>query len=242
MTQLTFDAGYSGTPALSSDGTLLAFASDRAGDGNLDIWVQPVAGGAAIQVTRDTADERMPVFSPDGGRIVFRSERDGGGIYSVPALGGDARLIVGGGLSPRLSPDGRQLAYWTGSFIGFGRAPGSYHTYVVDAGGGTPREIGGFTNSRFPVWSPDGQSLIVSAIAGRDTGRRDLRLVGGAHRWWPAGRDRCARAAWPRDLGRRRRGITIGVDGRPRAHVAGGETSGQWCSPGPAGRLPPSSG
>ena len=72
LTQLTFDAGYSGTPALSPDGTLLAFASDRAGAGNLDIWVQPVAGGAAIQVTRDTADERMPVFAPDGGRIVFR--------------------------------------------------------------------------------------------------------------------------------------------------------------------------
>jgi len=163
LTQLTFDAGYSGTPALSADGTLLAFASDRAGADNLDIWVQPVAGGAAIQVTRDEADERMPVFSPDGGRVVFRSERDGGGIYSVPALGGDARLIVSGGLSPRLSPDGRQLAYWTGSFIGFARAPGSYRTFVVDAAGGTPREIGGFTNSRFPVWSPDGRGLIVSA-------------------------------------------------------------------------------
>lgn len=163
LTQLTFDGGYSGTPALSPDGTLLAFASDRAGDGNLDIWVQPVAGGTAVQVTRDEADERMPVFSPDGGRIVFRSERDDGGVYSVPALGGDARLIVAGGLSPRLSPDGRQLAYWTGSFIGFGRAPGSYHTYVVEAAGGTPREIEGFTNSRFPVWSPDGRSLIVSA-------------------------------------------------------------------------------
>jgi Tol biopolymer transport system component len=163
LTQLTFDAGYSGTPALSPDGTLLAFASDRDGAGNLDIWVQPVAGGAAIQVTRDPADERMPVFSPDGGRIVFRSEREGGGIYGVPALGGDARLIVAGGLSPRLSPDGRQLAYWTGTFIGFARPPGSYRTYVVDAAGGTPREIGGFTNSRFPVWSPDGRSLIVSA-------------------------------------------------------------------------------
>jgi Tol biopolymer transport system component len=163
LTQLTFDAGYSGTPALSPDGTLLAFASDRAGDGNLDIWVQPVAGGAAIQVTRDTADERMPAFSPDGGRIVFRSERDGGGIYGVSALGGDARLIVERGLSPRLSPDGRLLAYWTGSFIGFARAPGTYRTFVVDAAGGTPREIGGFTNSRFPVWSPDGRSLVVSA-------------------------------------------------------------------------------
>jgi Tol biopolymer transport system component len=163
LTQLTYDSGYSGTPALSEDGTLLAFASDRGGDGNLDIWVQPVAGGQAIRVTRDPADERTPAFSPDSGRIVFRSERDGGGIYSVPALGGDPRLLVAGGLSPRVSPDGRQVAYWTGSFIGFVQTAGGYRTFVVEAAGGAPREITGFVNSRFPVWSPDGRSLIVSA-------------------------------------------------------------------------------
>jgi serine/threonine protein kinase len=163
LTQLTFDGGISGSPALSTDGSLLAFASDRAGNANLDIWVQPVAGGEPIQVTRDPVDERTPVFSPDGGRIVFRSERDGGGIYSVPALGGEPRLLVAGGLSPRLSPDGRQMAYWTGSFIGFSQSPGMYRTFVVDAAGGTPREIEGFTNVRNPIWSPDGRSLIVSA-------------------------------------------------------------------------------
>jgi Tol biopolymer transport system component len=163
LTQLTYDAGYSGTPALSSDGTLLAFASDRGGEGNLGIWVQPVAGGQAIQVTRDPADDRTPSFTSDGGRIAFRSEREGGGIYSVPALGGEPRLLVAGGLSPRVSPDGRQVAYWTGSFIGFGLTPGGYRTFVVDIAGGTPREITGFTNSRFPVWSPDGSRLVVSA-------------------------------------------------------------------------------
>ncbi len=163
LSQLTFDAGISGSPALSPDGSLLAFASDRGGAGNLDIWVQPVAGGEPIQVTRDPADERMPSFAPDGGRLVFRSERDGGGIYSVPALGGEPRLIVESGLAPRLSPDGRSLAYWTGSFIGFTQTPHSYRSFIVDVAGGPPREITGFTNSRFPVWSPDGTRLILSA-------------------------------------------------------------------------------
>ncbi len=163
LTQLTFDSSYSGTPALSADGSLLAFASDRGGAGNLDIWVQPVAGGEPIQVTRDPADERTPSFLPDGGRLIFRSERDGGGIYSVPALGGEPRLVVGGGLTPRVSPDGSRIAYWTGSYIGFQPTPGIYRTWTVEAGGGTPREIAGFTNSRFPVWSPDGSRLLVSA-------------------------------------------------------------------------------
>jgi Tol biopolymer transport system component len=32
-------------PALSPDGKLLAYASDRSGEGNLDIWLQQVARG-----------------------------------------------------------------------------------------------------------------------------------------------------------------------------------------------------
>ena len=37
-------------------------------------------GGAAI----DTS----PCYSPDGSKIAFRSNRDGGGIYEIPAFGG----------------------------------------------------------------------------------------------------------------------------------------------------------
>src|SRR5206468_1890317 len=36
----TLDSGLNTAPALSRDGTLLAYASDRSGEGNLDIWLQ----------------------------------------------------------------------------------------------------------------------------------------------------------------------------------------------------------
>ena len=62
LTRLTSDSGLTTDPVLSPDGKLLAYASDRAGNGSLDIWVQQIAGGGALQLTRDEEDEDQPEF------------------------------------------------------------------------------------------------------------------------------------------------------------------------------------
>ena len=184
LAPITTDEGLTADPSLSTDGALLAYASDRAGRSDLDIWIQTTAGGRPIQVTNEPVDEREPALSPDGSRLAFRSERDGGGIYIVPAFGGAApRLLVAGGRRPKFSPDGRFVAYWTGSNIGFSLGPDSYRTFVVAVDSGVPQQIGGaMTASRFPVWSPDGQSLLVA-------GTREARAPQDQWDWFVLPRD-----------------------------------------------------
>ncbi len=157
LTPLTSDTGFTSDAAISPDGKLVAYASDRSGEGNLDIWVQNIATGDRARLAPNPADDYEPSFSPDGSRVAFRSDRDGGGIYTVAVLGGgDLRLIAKQGRGPRFSPDGQRIVYWVGE---------SYfvHTqlYVVTAAGGTPRQVqAGFYGAHDAVWSPDGKELL----------------------------------------------------------------------------------
>ncbi len=131
-----------------------------------------------MQLTHDVFDEREPAFSPDGSRIAFRSEQNGGGIYTMPALGGqEPRLLVPEGRRPRFSPDGQFVAYWTGTNIGFTSASNTYRTFVVPAAGGASRELGGFTGARYPVWSADSKSLLVLAS-------REALPLPANYDWW----------------------------------------------------------
>jgi hypothetical protein len=44
--RVTFDSGLTTDPALSLDGKLVVYSSDRAGEGNLDIWIKNLASPA----------------------------------------------------------------------------------------------------------------------------------------------------------------------------------------------------
>jgi serine/threonine protein kinase/Tol biopolymer transport system component len=176
LLRATSDSGLTNNPALSRDGKMLAYASDRA-NGILNIWVQQVGEGAPLRITDGPADDTEPSFSPEGKSVVFRSKRDGGGIYVIPALGGPARRIADAGWRPRYSPDGQWIAYWVGDAGVFSR--NSVH--VVPAGGGQPRRIAGrFFSASLPVWSPNGKHLL---FLGAES---DKTSVEERYEWWVA--------------------------------------------------------
>jgi eukaryotic-like serine/threonine-protein kinase len=167
LIRLTSTSGLNTDSALSPDGRLVAYASDRARTGTFDIWVQPVHGDTPTRITLGEGDEVEPSFSPDGSLIAF-SGGETGGIYTVGALGGDPHLIVRGARTrtPRFSPDGRSILYWVGQtawVIIPGRStPGATGTLaVVPSSGGTPRPLASdYAGARYGVWSPDGKKIL----------------------------------------------------------------------------------
>jgi eukaryotic-like serine/threonine-protein kinase len=158
MRRLTSDAGVSLSPAISRDGKLVAYVSDRAAADSMDLWVQQIEGGDPVQLTRNLGNCQDPAFSPDGTRIVLRCGSGvSGSIYVVSSLGGFPRKLDDGEL-PQFSPDGSRIAY-------LAPAPGNAPERVIHIAkpdGSSSRQI---TISRTlfggPVWSPDGRGFLI---------------------------------------------------------------------------------
>jgi serine/threonine protein kinase len=159
LTQLTFDPGLQSGPTFSPDGQFIAYSSDRSG--NFDIWAQQVSGGNPVQVTNNPAHDWQPDWSPDGKLIVFRSERDGGGLFVVPALGGNERKVSSFGYRPRWSPDGSQILFSSSLLQGASEPPG---LFMVGLDGNPPQSVLAerlreFKWVRSVAWYPDGQRV-----------------------------------------------------------------------------------
>ncbi len=73
QTRLTTSAGLDTGPAWS--GTTIAFASNRQGDSNFEIFTMTQVGGSQTNVTNRAGQDISPAWSSDGTKIVFASNR-----------------------------------------------------------------------------------------------------------------------------------------------------------------------
>ena len=97
-------------PRLSPDGHLLAFLAIA--DGLSQVSVMKPGTGAWTQLTRDRTHGLAFTlcWSTDGSHIYYDRITDAAnGIYSVPALGGEERLVIENAQTPASLPDGSLL-------------------------------------------------------------------------------------------------------------------------------------
>jgi Tol biopolymer transport system component/DNA-binding winged helix-turn-helix (wHTH) protein len=161
LTRLTFEDGLQIGATWSPDGRFIAYSSNRGG--KFDVWVQQVSGGDPVQVTKGPGDNWQPDWSPDGRYIAYRSEEGEGGLFAIPALGGNGqeRKIASFGYYPHWSPDSSEVLFAAGGISFWDKL------YVVGVNAGAPREVlNGFLapNGNRLIsagWHPDGKRITV---------------------------------------------------------------------------------
>jgi Tol biopolymer transport system component/DNA-binding winged helix-turn-helix (wHTH) protein len=155
--RVTVQGGFNGMPAISTDGKMIAYVSDRSGSFEIHV-VGRAPGSREIAVTSDGGQNIYPTWSPDGQHIAFHS-RKRGGIWTVPATGGVARQIVEFGSEPAWSPDGQTIAFSSGDIGMYAKST----LWIVRADGTGRKEftapgqpVGGH---HAPSWSHDGAAI-----------------------------------------------------------------------------------
>ncbi|HMQ50218.1 MAG TPA: amidohydrolase family protein [Saprospiraceae bacterium] len=157
-------------PAFSQDGKEILFVTWNDVDMGA-IWRMNLSTGERRKITSEKAIYRTPQFSPDGKTIVYHKE-DGNihqgyafckepGIYTMPANGGEAKLITPKGEYPVFSADGQRIFFQTGGYL-FGSLTKSY--YSIKADGSDERKLFDGLNAQQFVPSPDNKWVAWSEL------------------------------------------------------------------------------
>jgi hypothetical protein len=173
VTQLTRDAAQDVMPAISPDGSMIAYASDRSG--NWDVFVMPVTGGKAFQITTDVTADVAPSWSPDGTQLVFSRLGETSGrweMWTVRVAKPEVAQFIGYGLFPKWCPTpgtgtdgGDQILFQLGRERG-NRGFGLWTLTYKNGEASNPTQIVSDTGNALinPSWSPDGKWIVYAQV------------------------------------------------------------------------------
>jgi Tol biopolymer transport system component len=149
-----------GLPVVSSDGSRIAFISDR--DGHEDLFVISALGTNETRLTNTPDEESISGWTVDGKNVVFSvSANDTSRVFLIDRDGGNQRILSRiPGRNPMISPDGKSLVYMAGSWT-----VTSLMVSAID--GSHARQINdGSSIAWNNHWSPDAKQIAF-------TGRKD---------------------------------------------------------------------
>jgi dipeptidyl aminopeptidase/acylaminoacyl peptidase len=198
VTQLTSDAADDAMPAISPDGSKIAFASNRGG--SWDIYVMPISGGQAVQVTDDAGDDVHPSWSPDGTALVFSRLSASSGrweMWVAEASNASVSHFIGFGLLPKWCPAPGTGANASDKILyqlGRERGRRSFGVWTIDYADGmasNPTEIASSADKALinPTWSPDGQWVVFAEAQASTTPGRSIGAAAGESSLWMVGVD-----------------------------------------------------
>ena len=163
LTRLTSDSWDDITPAVSPDGSSLAFSSRR--NGYWDLYRLNLSSGEITRLT-DTPDyEGAPTWSPDGANLAYESYVNGNLdiFYRSSSDPGQGSLPLtqdpAADTSPAWSPRGRQIAF-------ISVRSGEPEVWIADldhAGASIDVSNNSQMAESHPAWSPDGNKLVWAA-------------------------------------------------------------------------------
>jgi Tol biopolymer transport system component len=163
-------------PHVPSSSLIVVFAIGLAG-----LCAQRAGARQALPVAPPAAVDTLPQFAADGQHIIFQTTRDDGTPHRhVIGVDGTDEQAINTGPVGALSPDGRTVIYLSKPA---GRpTPGQMpHLQLLLAradGSGDARVFSDLPMSQTPAWSPDGQAVAFTALAGPppQRGRPDLAI------------------------------------------------------------------
>jgi dipeptidyl aminopeptidase/acylaminoacyl peptidase len=153
--QLTNGEAIDSQPAWSPDGSRLAYLSTR--DGKPQVYILDLGGGDPRKLTNEERGATSPIWSPDGRRIVYVGEV-AIDTHLVPSE--TAWLEEHPKAAEKGGPKLRHITSLKYRFDARGYIEGNGHLFLIDAGGGEPRQLTeGPQDDGQPAWSPDGTEI-----------------------------------------------------------------------------------